>query len=188
MFVVMSLLMGLLAAGQAQTLNAVGPSAHDPHVRPLEKDADRLVARGLEKSPTFKRLVSRLEQSDVIVYVRLGWDLPLHIGGRLHFLAVHGESRYLVVDLNRALARSALVALLGHELQHAVEVAEARDVTSPADLRVLYRRVGIQTGPDRYDSIAARRAGYDVLREEATSWRHSTREASAMGSRTEMAE
>ena len=188
MFVVVSLLMGLLAAGQAQTLSAVGPSAHDPHVRSLEKDADRLMAKGLAKSPTFRRLVLRLEQSDVIVYVRLAWDLPLHIGGRLHFLAVHGESRYLVVDLNRALARSALVALLGHELQHAVEVAEAPDVTSPADLRVLYRRVGIQTGPDRYDSIAARRAGYDVLREEATRRRHSTREASAMGSLTELAE
>ena len=158
MFVVVSLLMGLLAAGQAQTLSAVGPSAHDPHVRSLEKDADRLMAKGLAKSPTFRRLVLRLEQSDVIVYVRLAWDLPLHIGGRLHFLAVHGESRYLVV-----------------ELQHAVEVAEAPDVTSPADLRVLYRRVGIQTGPDRYDSIAARRAGYDVLREEATRRRHSTR-------------
>ena len=177
-----------LLAGQAPTLNAVGSSPHDPHVRPLEKDADRVLAKGLAKSPTFRRLVSRLEQSDVIVYVRLGWDLPLHIGGRLHFLAVHGESRYLVVDLNRALARSALVALLGHELQHAVEVAEAPDVTSPADLRVLYRRVGIQTGPDRYDSIAARRAGYDVLREEATRRRHSTREASAMGSLTELAE
>jgi len=185
MFVVMSLLMGLLAAGQAPTSSAVGPSAHDPHVRPLEKDADRLVANGLEKSPTFKRLVSRLEQSDVIVYVRLNWDLPLHIGGRLHFLAVHGELRYLVVDLNRRLTRSALVALLGHELQHAVEVAEAGDVTSSADLRVLYRRVGIQTGPDRYDSIAARRAGYDVLREE-TSGRHAeARAASAMQSLTE---
>jgi hypothetical protein len=188
MFVVVSLLMGLLAAGQAQTLNAAAPSAHDPHVRPLEKDADRLMAKGLAKSPTFRRLVSRLEHSDVVVYVRLGWDLPVRIGGRLHFLAVHGESRYLVVDLNRALARSALVALLGHELQHAVEVAEAPDVTSSADLRVLYRRVGIQTGPDRYDSIAARRAGYDVLREEAANRRHSTREASVMGSLTEIAE
>jgi len=188
MFVVMSLLIGLLAAGQSQTLNAVGLSAHDPHVRPLEKDADRVLAKGLAKSPTFRRLVSRLEQSDVIVYVRLGWDLPQHIGGRLHFLAVHGESRYLVVDLNRAVAQTALVALLGHELQHAVEVAEDLDVTSPADLRVLYRRVGIQTGADRYDSIAARRAGYDVLREEAASRRHSTREASAMGSLSESAE
>jgi hypothetical protein len=67
-------------------------------------------------------------------------------------------------------------------------VAEARDVTSPADLRVLYRRVGIETGPDRYDSIAARRAGYDVLREQATSRRRPTRDASAMGSLTEIAE
>jgi len=53
---------------------------------------------------------------------------------------------------------------------------------------VLYRRVGIQMGPDQYDSIAARRAGYDVLREEAASRRHSTREASAMGSLSESAE
>ena len=56
MFVVVSLLMGLLAAGQAQPLNAVGPFVHDPHVRPLEKDADRVMANGLAKSKDASRL------------------------------------------------------------------------------------------------------------------------------------
>ena len=56
MFVVVSLLMGLLAAGQAQTLSAVGPSAHDPHVRALEKDAGRVMAKGLAKRSTAERL------------------------------------------------------------------------------------------------------------------------------------
>src|SRR5262245_24204356 len=187
-YIVMSMLVGLMAARQTPALDGVRQPAHDPHIRPLEKDADRLIARGTERSATFRRLMTRLDQSDVIVYVRLSWNLPLHMGGRLLFLAVHGESRYLVIDLNRELARSALVALLGHELQHAVEVADAADVTSSADLKALYRRVGIQTGPDRYDSLAARRAGYDILQEAAASRRHAMRAASAMGSLTEIAE
>ena len=61
-------------------------------------------------------------------------------------------------------------ALLGHELQHAVEVAEAPGIHSAGDLRALYREIGVRTGADSYDSIAARQAGFTV-RDELTSAR-----------------
>ena len=59
---------------------------------------------------------------------------------------------------------NALVALLGHELQHAVEVASAPDVMTPAQLATLYRRIGVPMGPGRYDSDAARTTGYRCRR------------------------
>ena len=66
----------------------------------------------------------------------------------------------------------ALVGILGHELQHAVEVADAEDVTSAEGLGRLYRRIGVGTGPGMYDTEAARQTGYEV-RAEAS---HRTRE------------
>jgi hypothetical protein len=131
----------------------------------MQSDGDRLLALGLKKSPTFRQLVNRLEQSDVIVYIDVRPDMPGHLGGALRFLAKSARARFLRVNLNRVYPVTTLVALLGHELQHAVEVADAPDVMSAEDLRVLYRRVGVCTGPDSYDSLAARRTGIRVLEE-----------------------
>jgi hypothetical protein len=73
--------------------------------------------------------------------------------------------RFLRIQLNRAGSHEWLVALLGHELQHAIEVVEAPDVRSAADLGGLYRRIGVPIGPDTFDSVAARQAGYTVRHE-----------------------
>jgi hypothetical protein len=132
------------------------------HVRAMQKDAEALIAQGMAQSATFRRLVNQLERSDVIVYVDLRPDMRESIGGSLRFLARSATHRFLRVQVNRAEAPLWRVALLGHELQHAVEVAEAGDVSSAEDLRALYHRIGVRTGLDAYDSMAAREAGYTV--------------------------
>jgi hypothetical protein len=132
------------------------------HVRAMQKDAEKLIAQGMAQSPTFRRLVNRIERSDVIVYVDLRPDMRDSIGGSLRFLAKSATHRFLRVQVNRADAPVWQVALLGHELQHAVEVVEAEEVASGDDLRSLYRRIGVRTGIDAYDSMAAREAGYTV--------------------------
>jgi len=145
-------------------LHAAPPKAVNPyaHVRPMQKDAEDLIAQGMAQSPTFRRLVNQIERSDVIVYVDLRPDMRESIGGSLRFLAKSATHRFLRVQLNRADAPLWRVALLGHELQHAVEVAEAGDISSSNDMRALYHRIGVRTGPDAYDSMAAREAGYTV--------------------------
>ena len=45
-----------------------------------------------------------------------------------------------------------MVALLGHELQHAAEVADAPDVQTVGQFAALYRRIGVPSGAGRYDS------------------------------------
>ena len=148
------------------------------HVRPLHKDAEGVIAYGMARSATFRRLVNRLERSDVIVYVDLRPDMRQDIGGSLRFLAKSATHRFLRVQLNRADSPVWRVALLGHELQHAVEVAEAADVVSGEGLRALYHRIGVRTGIDTYDSTGARLAGYSVRDELAASrganWRFAT--------------
>jgi hypothetical protein len=139
------------------------------HIRAMQKDAETVIAEGMAQSPTFRRLVNQLERSNVIVYVDLRPDMRESIGGSLRFLAKSASHRFLRVQLNRADSPLWRVALLGHELQHAVEVAEADDVASADDLRALYHRIGVRTGLDAYDSMAAREVGYTVRNEIVSS-------------------
>jgi hypothetical protein len=157
----------VLVAGLAPLAAEGKPDKAGPHVRPLQEEGRRLLATGRARSPTFQRLVTRLEQSDVFVYVDVTVDVPPHLVGLLRFLGATRTSRFLIVRLNRLTEPAALVGILGHELQHAVEVANAEDVTSAEALEQLYRRIGVATGPEMYDTDAARQTGYDVRAEVA---------------------
>ena len=114
----------------------------------MQKEGAVLLCRGHGPLPSFRRLVNRLEQSDVIVYIDLRPDMRPDVGGSLRFLAESATDRFLRIQLNRSVAKLWRVALLGHELQHAVEVAEAPGIHSAEDLRMLYRQIGVRTGAD----------------------------------------
>jgi hypothetical protein len=133
-----------------------------PRLRPQNAEAARLIDEGLQRSPTFRRLVARLEHSDVIVYVRLRPDMSESLGGSLRFLARSATDRFLLVSLNRRNSPAMQVAFLGHELQHVAEVADSPDVTGQDELRQLYRRIGVRVRPDAFDSRAAQLAGQAV--------------------------
>ncbi len=163
-------IIGAFLAGGIQPVS--GESIANPyaHVRAMQKEGAALLADGIAHSPSFRRLVNRIEQSDVIVYIDLRPDMRPGVGGSLRFLAESATDRFLRIQVNRTVARLWQVALLGHELQHAVEVADAPGIHSAEDLRMLYRQIGVRTGADTYDSIAARQAGF-TIREEITSAR-----------------
>ena len=170
-------LVGLAASATAASDTA--PVNSTAHVRAMQKEGDALLTVGMGSSPTFRRLVNRLERSDVIVYVDIRPDMPAYLGGSLRFITRSATTRFLRVQLNRSLSEPTLVALLGHELQHAVEVAGAPDITTADGLRRLYRRVGVRTGPDTYDSVAARETGYTVRDELSHAGAEDLRLASA---------
>ncbi len=134
-------------------------------IRPMQDVGAQLMADGIAHSPTFRWLVDRLERSNVIVYIDVRPDMPAYLGGSLRFLARSASDHFVKIQLNRVFHGKTLVALLAHELQHAVEVAESGQINSADDLRQLYRRVGVLTGADKYDTVAAQRAGYVVRHE-----------------------
>ena len=114
----------------------------EKHVRTTDASLRALIRDARATSPTFRRLLARLERSDVIVYVTRQYDLPVTIDGQVTFTAMAGGVRYLHIRLawNRAPRR--LVATLAHELQHAVEIADAEDVVDEASLARAYARMG----------------------------------------------
>jgi hypothetical protein len=159
----------LFTLGAAAPLAAESPpdDAH-AHVRMTDKRLHQLVHEGLRNSDTFRSLVARLEQSDVVVYFECnGARSP---AGRLTFVSAVAGLRYLHVRVSRLGSREQQIALIAHELRHAVEVADAPDVVDVKSLGAAYERIGyvnhgVATPGVAFDSEAAVRTGYQVLHE-----------------------
>lgn len=152
--------------------NAADPSANDlrGHFRTTDDRLRRLLDQGTRSSPTFRALVHRLLASNVVVYLWCDDGAAPPSDGRLTFLSSAGGHRYVVVRLARLASRDRQIAILAHELRHAVEIADAPDVVDTASMEREYRRIGYMSKPpfsDRltFDSRAAVDAGMQVLRE-----------------------
>lgn len=136
-----------------------------PRLRPLDHRAATLLARGVRDSPTFRALVDRLSRSDVIVYIEVG-PKRTRTDGVLQLITATKYVRMLHVSLSHHLTIVELVGLLGHELHHAVEIADNPDVRDEDGMRRFYRRHGLPgVGLGVYDSEGAREAGRQVRQE-----------------------
>jgi len=124
-------------------------------LRGVQATSRRLIADGLTRSATIRRLARTIEASDVIVYVDLRRDMASHVVGSMRFVASTATHRVVRIALNRDYAWPTLLAFLGHELQHACELAAAPGVDSAGRLRAYYRRLGIRVDRDAYDSREA---------------------------------
>ena len=126
-------LVGVVFAVLAATAGTVNAQSQAPAVRPEEPSVRELLDLGMTRSATFRDLATRLETSDVVVYVRFA-PCAGNVAACLLWASESGGTRRLVIKLNRAgRSPNELTALLAHELQHANEVAstpEIRDVAS----------------------------------------------------------
>jgi hypothetical protein len=161
----LALACALAATATATTAAHAVPAAPMSRLRPTQALGQRLLSDGVSRSPTFRRLVARLQRSDVIVYITVRLDMRSTLGGSLRVMGRSATDRFVHVSLNGQHSRQMLVALLGHELQHAVEVADAPGVDSEDSLADLYRRIGMHTSGDSWDSRAAQDTGQLVRTE-----------------------
>lgn len=141
-----------------------------PRVRPNDARMATLLLDGLRRSPSLLSLVERIEASDVIVYLETQPALSDHLAGCLTWITSVGRFRYVRASINPNLTADALIASIGHELQHVVEIIDHPDVTGPATLFALYQDLGRGIGRTRpvLDTIAARDAGSRVRDELRT--------------------
>jgi len=136
------------------------------HVRGASPAVNTLIARGAARSATFKRLLDELNKTDVVVYLETNVALPVGLEGRLTFLTAAGGVRYLHAQVTTGLRFEELIAVAGHELQHALEVAQHPRVRDGRSMRALYERIGVKTGvPHRYDTAEAQSTGRRVRAE-----------------------
>lgn len=136
------------------------------HVRAVDKRMSDAIADGLRRSTTFAHLVLALDRWDVIVYIETAPRMPSSLSGRMLIVAASAGQRYLRIQIAAVPRGNELVALVGHELQHALEVAQAPDVRDEKSLIALYQAIGHQgQGGHRYDTMAAQNAGRQVRTE-----------------------
>ncbi|HEY3886296.1 MAG TPA: hypothetical protein VGL62_13865, partial [Vicinamibacterales bacterium] len=57
------------------------------------------------------------------------------------------------------------IALVAHELRHAIEIADASEATDQSGIERLYRRIGRPSGPHAYETDAAIATQRQVRRE-----------------------
>jgi hypothetical protein len=123
-----------------------------------------LLREAAERSPTFRHLVALIDATDGIVYIEEGTCghsvracLPLT-------MKVAGPHRLLriVVDLRRA--RDELIAAIGHELRHALEVLSCPAVRTSAAMYFFYDQHN-PTGNDSFETRTAVETGTDIAAE-----------------------
>jgi hypothetical protein len=136
------------------------------HVRTTDSTLSLLISEGARRSLMVRTLLSRLDRSTVIVYVQSRL-LSGNLGGRLTFIGVGQPWRYLRIEIECRQSKSNQIVALGHELQHAVEIADREAAVDPASIRTLYGAIGfpIDDSRRRFESDAAREAGSRVRRE-----------------------
>jgi|SRR4051794_34097496 len=135
------------------------PSGDRPAVAPIARvraaeSAARLLDDAARRSPTIRELIGRLAGTDVIVYVELT-PSPQIDTARTKLVTATASARFLRIGLSTSLSAFEMAPLLGHELQHALEIAEHADVRDDAAVRELYGRIGRGRGADRYETDAA---------------------------------
>lgn len=130
--------------------------------------------QGMSQSETFVGLVTRLQHSDVIVFLAEDTCPGSRIVGCVVSVHQQGGSRYIRINfvfLRRAefralrLSQRRLVAQIGHELQHALEIADEPSIVDARSLERAYTRIGTDHYSARYETDAAIQAGEDVLKE-----------------------
>jgi hypothetical protein len=146
----------------------VNPSKRS-RLKLLDRTAYALARAGCQGSATFQGLVRRIEELRGFVYVTSTVKLPPTTRGLLqHRIQLTPDgSRCLWIVVKRDRLAIDLVGVLGHELQHAIEVLEHPDVRSSDDIERLFRDQRPANNGQIFETDAALAAGDRVVSELA---------------------
>ena len=161
----------LIAAGRVsahgQASGTVGTPAAPSiaRVRAEDPGLSALIRQAIDQSATFRRIVEAIQATDGIVYVIRGRCGHYVRACLLLWMGAAGPNRLLrvVVD-DRRQAGVETMALIGHELRHALEALAEPSVTTGYGMLSLYKRNGAVQG-ETFETQAAIKAGDAVYNE-----------------------
>ena len=135
-----------------------------PLLVPLSPGATQLIEEAVSRSATVAAQLRRLDATDLVIYLTdLSPSRPNAPASCLSFLSHEAGGRYLLIRIDRfRVSTHERVALLGHELEHALEVAAAPEVKDPSGLASLYKRIGWEPVSNQFETKAAQSAGNRV--------------------------
>ena len=167
----MAMLSMLMLLSLGCPVEAVGTS----RVRSEDADTHSLIAEGTARSATFRRLVAAFDETDTIVYVKPAVPRKGLRAFVSHTIVTRDESRYVFATVSAEGRRAARIALVGHELQHALEIARAPSAGRSESATDLFTRIGFRShNPrDAYETQGA----IDVQRAVITELQRQTEQA-----------
>jgi hypothetical protein len=165
--------LALLALG-SPALRAADPPV--PLTGSRVRSTDAAIRSAIEeaagRSATFRDLVAAIDHASGIVYVEPGYCSFGQLKGCvLPYVASAQGQRYLriVVAPDLRISHDQRLALIAHELQHAVEILDHPEVINTGTMELMFRRLGypIGKGLAGYETTAALSTGSRVLDELA---------------------
>jgi len=148
---------------------AISPAAEQARTTTRVRSEYPLVAAAIataaEYSPAFRAMVEAVEKTDGIVYVRVG---TCRRGLRACLTNVHSAPSvrfvHVAVDTRKAVDCE-LMGVIGHELQHALEVLGNPKIVDDQTLQHFYMREGATGDDNRLETESADHAGLQVEKE-----------------------
>ena len=136
-----------------------------PKVRSHNPELADVIRRASDASATFRRLIATIDGTDGLIYVddgKCGHGVSACL---LLAVQVAGPFRVLRIKVDARRLDCALMAQIGHELQHAIEILSDPHVTDGVSAYFLLERIAPAGDRGRFETAAAVRAGLDVRRE-----------------------
>ena len=135
------------AIGVVVLLAGSGLRAHEndrsfTRVRAADETFRALIREGDARSATFRAIVDEIEASNAVVMVQFG----LCANGRFRSCVSHiggsATTRTIRILIKSQTTQDRLIATIAHELHHALEIIRQPEITTPEQVRALYRRIG----------------------------------------------
>jgi hypothetical protein len=140
-------------------------------VRAPRPDIAVIIRDASERSSTFRQLLARIDATDGLVFVDDG-TCGHSVRACLSLsVKVAGPNRLLRITVDARRRDWQLMADIGHELQHAIELLSDPHVTDFSSAYAFFAREG-RTGKDRFETPAALQAG-DRVSHECQEYRRS---------------
>jgi hypothetical protein len=160
--------LGVVSALAAAALLAGVPDARaegpGPRVRSSHAYLRAMISEAALRSPTFRGIVAAIEATDGIVYVEHGPCTPNIRACLTMDVTAAGNYRILRVMVDARQPDWDVMASIGHELRHALEVLENRAIVDHPSLYFFYaEKRDEKTRP--FETRAATDAGFAVRRE-----------------------
>ena len=151
---------------------AVSLPAENAHLRSASPVINAAIESAIERSATFRLLVAEINASDSVVFVNEG-----HCGHGVFacFAKVSsgGSHRFLFVLIDMRKTDAELMASIGHELRHTIEVIREPSVRTDLDKYNFYEENGMHLSGGERETLAAREAG-DAVRSEINAFNRHT--------------
>ena len=128
-------------------------------VRTTEPEVQALLDHATSRSETFRSLIAALNGSDVIVYVETSVTRAARLRGHLvHRIVAKDTHRYLRLRLNPFGPVEQRIGVIAHELQHALEIAQAPNVGRSETVQSFFELIGFTHGTQCGDCYETTRA------------------------------